>query len=219
MKKKYIVTLILIVGFILSLVGLAILIKQTPHVSSDLAITRFVQGHRSPFLDTFFGAVSYPGYPPQVTYLVPVIIIFIGIIGWFKEAFFLFVATMLTSAFGQTVKMWVDRPRPTIPEIDFIIHKGLEGGMRSFPAGHVQSYVAILGFLAIILFFKLKQTWLRRVLIFICIFMIVFIGPSRIYMGEHWASDVFGAYLLGFSVLGVTYLGYSYVRNKISRSV
>jgi undecaprenyl-diphosphatase len=27
--------------------------------------------------------------------------------------------------------------------------------------------------------------------------MIALIGPSRIYLGQHWASDVLGAYLLG----------------------
>jgi hypothetical protein len=30
------------------------------------------------------------------------------------------------------------------------------------------------------------------------------ISPSRIYLGDHWASDVLGAYLIGGVLLGFT---------------
>ncbi len=31
----------------------------------------------------------------------------------------------------------------------------------------------------------------------ICAALILLIGPSRIYLGEHWASDVIGSYIIG----------------------
>jgi undecaprenyl-diphosphatase len=31
--------------------------------------------------------------------------------------------------------------------------------------------------------------------------IIILIGPSRVYLGDHWASDMLGGYLLGGSWL------------------
>ena len=39
--------------------------------------------------------------------------------------------------------------------------------------------------------------WMRWVTISICAILIVLIGPSRIYLGEHWVTDVIGSYIIG----------------------
>ena len=38
--------------------------------------------------------------------------------------------------------------------------------------------------------------------------MVVLIGLSRVYLGEHWVSDVLGGYLIGESLLGIAVAGY-----------
>jgi len=69
----------------------------------------------------------------------------------------------------------------------------------------VMAYLAFWGLLfsfCIILFQGWR--WWRVALMLISAFFVILVGPSRIYLGAHWASDVLGSYLIGGVLLGVT---------------
>jgi undecaprenyl-diphosphatase len=44
---------------------------------------------------------------------------------------------------------------------------------------------------------ELKPSYKRSLLLAFISGLIILIGVSRVYLGEHWANDVLGAYLLG----------------------
>ena len=52
---------------------------------------------------------------------------------------------------------------------------------------------------------------MRGVAISTCAILIVLIGPSRIYLGEHWTSDVIGSYIIGTFWLIILILLYQMV--------
>ena len=67
------------------------------------------------------------------------------------------------------------------------------------------AYLAFWGLLfsfGIILF--TGKRWWRILLLLVSAAFVVLVGPSRIYLGDHWASDVLGSYLIGGVLLGVT---------------
>ncbi len=58
-------------------------------------------------------------------------------------------------------------------------------------------FVTFFGFLLFLTYTLLKPSWGRALLLIIFGIMIAFIGISRIYEGQHWATDVIASYLLG----------------------
>lgn len=76
----------------------------------------------------------------------------------------------------------------------------------SFPSGHATIAIAFYGFLVYILFRQIKKWKYKINALFFGIILIFAIGLSRLYLGVHFLSDVWGGYLLGalWLLIGIT---------------
>ena len=104
------------------------------------------------------------------------------------------VGALVTMLMNSLIKHLVERPRPEV------VHLVTEHGF-SFPSGHSITSMFFYG-LAIWLVWRYvdNQTakWILTVLLAIPMFLV---GPTRIYLGVHFPTDVLGAWCLGFAAI------------------
>lgn len=187
---------VLVVIATVVLVVLAFFAHEIPYFGFDLSMTRAVQGIHIGAFDALMQIVAAPGYPPQVYVVIVITLVILWVFKLKWEALAEVFAVLGIGIVGLLIKIVVDRPRPT-PDLVNVL-TALDNGKQSFPAGHVESYVAILGFLWYLSYTLLpKHTAARLVELSVYGTMIAFIGLSRVYVGEHWLSDVIGGYLFG----------------------
>jgi membrane-associated phospholipid phosphatase len=195
-------TLFIIYAIQLILFGLlAWWVHVTPVLSIDVAITREFQENQSPILRIFMLIISYPGSTFLLAVLVFVTAVIFWIVGLRLEAIFVLALSIVSSLLNVILKFLVARPRPNAQLVDVI--QAAKG--NSFPSGHVMAYLAFWGLLfsfGIIVFHGWH--WWRVIILTVSAFFVILVGPSRIYLGDHWASDVLGSYLIGGVLLGVT---------------
>jgi len=176
---------------------LVILVKMTESLPIDLQITRFLQASNLPLFRSVMIAVSWGGTFPQV--LIPIAIITLALYGaglhW--EALMSVVAAVGVQAVIMMVKVAIHRPRPTTD----LVHVFSQLNSYSFPSGHVMFFLGYFGFIWFLAFSLLKNSSKRTVLLVVLGLLLVLVGPSRVYLGAHWPSDILGAYLLGILVL------------------
>jgi len=159
----------------------------------DLAITQAVQKLQSPGLDAVTLVLDWPGYLPQVAIILVVVGVGLFAIGYRWEAVVFWLANLLEAAVDGLIKILVRRPRP---EEGLGVHIYKPHGDFTYPSGHVFSYIMLFGLLAYFCYVLMKPSALRTVLIVMLIALVVVAGPVRIYLGEHWPSDVLAAYIL-----------------------
>lgn len=195
--------ILIVVYFILFAVFmvLAVFVHIHPVLPIDVAITRDFQTDHAPWLYTLMNDVSYLGYHPFVfTGLIVVTALLFWMVRLRLEAILVIAQSAVSAALNVLIKILVNRPRPTSHLVDVFRH--VSG--QSFPSGHVMSYVAFWGLLFSLglILFK-RNRWWHYVLLIIPALFVILIGPSRVYLGAHWASDVLGAYLFGGILLGI----------------
>lgn len=163
----------------------------------DRAFTLALQSFHPHWWNTFMISVSWPGYPPQtfIVFIGGILALFLS--GWKKEAGWLAVGLAGVVVTGYAFKFGIDRPRPAGEGI-VVVNRGLEGGRFSFPAGHVQATTFFLLFIAWCMYLRCEhKDWKMWGKIFLISLPVLLMGMSRVYMGEHWMSDVVGGYLVG----------------------
>ena len=177
----------------------------------DLALMLRLQRRRRPWLDRLMAAASWPGFPPQSRTIPPLAIGSLWVLRFRTEAAFLAVAWG-TGALSTVLKAAMDRPRPVpVAGTDLRVVVAPLGG-SSFPSGHVITYVGTYGFLAYLADTLVRDPLLRRVATGGLIGLVALVGPSRIYQGHHWPTDVTASYLLGTTYLVLVVGGYRRVK-------
>jgi len=172
---------------------LTFLVKTTPSFAIDLQITKAIQLINFQPFEFLMIAVSWPGFFPQSVIIAGLTILLIYGFGLHWEALMALIAAVFSTAINVLVKDLVQRARPTSSVVNVIATLN----SYSFPSGHVMFYLGFFGFIVFLAFSLLKPSLKRTFLLVFLGFLIALIGVSRIYEGQHWASDVLGAYLLG----------------------
>lgn len=67
----------------------------------------------------------------------------------------------------------------------------------SYPSGHMTRTIFIITIFFSMLIFSSKNIHFRLIYGYILIFLAILMGMTRIYLGEHWLSDVLGGVALG----------------------
>ena len=179
---------------------LFVAVKRNRTAAFDLATALRIQGLRSPFFDRLMTAASWPGFPPQSRLIPPGIAAVLWLRRRRLEAV-LQLAAWGTAALSTVVKAVTQRPRPLPPDVRVALAKL---GGSSFPSGHVLTYVGVYGFAAYLADGFIRQPPRRAVAVLPLVGLVALVGPSRIYQGHHWPTDVIASYLLGLaSLLGL----------------
>ena len=137
---------------------------------------------------------------------LPMACLSVGFFCWFlfkrqRAEYVVLGSALLSFGLNPILKLLIDRPRPTE---DLVMIWRDSAGM-GFPSGHAYTSMVLFGLL-----FYLAPTMLSvrraktlRLMRIICLSMITLIGISRIYLGVHWPSDVFGGFLVGGIILSL----------------
>lgn len=190
-----------------SLVGaagvLGVLARRYRYFPADVGITRILQKPNNKLYEALMTAVSQLGWRWISVGTRGSITTLMWAAGFRMESVFT-LSTWSGDVLTMLIKHPVDRPRPT-KDLVRVVSSLQEA---SFPSGHVVHYVTFYGFLFYLVFTHLKQRWFRTALLTFLAGVILLVGPSRIYMGHHWPSDVGGAYLVGTLWLGLLIIAY-----------
>jgi membrane-associated phospholipid phosphatase len=191
--------------------ALTALVRTKQGKSLDLAITVRLQANNDPRIEKAMAAVSWFGFPPQSRVLPPSYAAVLWISRSRLEAVFQLAASG-TGLLATLVKSSMRRPRPVAGNGLRVVAAPLDSS--SLPSGHVLSYVGIYGWMALMADLLIRPPLLRRLVVAALTTLVAAIGPSRIYLGHHWPSDVLASYLLGSSYLAALLLAYRRLKSR-----
>lgn len=183
-------------GALVLFVGLAALVGAGATASFDLTVAHAIQAVQLPLFGLLMVAVSVFGFMPLGFWLVALTALGLWQTRQRLEAV-LALAGGLGGAIAEGLKLLLLRPRPSAEQV----RVAAELAGPSFPSGHTLMYVGFFGFLFYLAYVRLRPGWRRTLALVLCGGLVGLVGVSRVYLGQHWPTDVLASYLLGSAYL------------------
>ena len=171
----------------------------------DLAVLEFMVSIRSEFLNIVVAAITHCGDTITIVSLCAILVI---LPTRKKYGIPLTISALIGLSIYKPMKHIFLRARP-----DVMYHIVEQGGY-SFPSGHTTSSIIVYGVLLYLIRKHCKNETLKNVLSAICLVFIFCIGPSRLYVGVHWATDVLCGMFIAFGVVSIVIAVLERIYNK-----
>jgi len=195
--------------FLLSLISLALFTYFSYTVAKeewqkvDFDTTVKIQDHIPRKLDlpfsyfSLFGSAEITvGFCLILAFLALIKARFLEIVGWL-----MIIPASFAEVFGKLILFHPAPPvflhRTLLPTAlpSFYVHTDF-----SYPSGHMTRTIFILTILICMAYFSSRNFITRFSYLCTLLLMVFLMGLTRVYLGEHWTSDVIGGALLGIAM-------------------
>jgi undecaprenyl-diphosphatase len=153
----------------------------------DLVLTRLLQG-----LPPDGPAGLLLSYVDDAVWFLAVLALAVALL-WrrWADALFIFLASVTGMLVGDALKLLAARPRPPVELTR--VYEPSDG--YGFPSGTVLFAVVLLGAVCYLVRSAPRPAFVA--VLTASSSLVVGVGLSRVYVGEHWATDVLGGWLFG----------------------
>jgi membrane-associated phospholipid phosphatase len=204
-RTRQLVVVMVLAGAALGV--LTIIASQAGPDAVDLQATLWLQRITFPPFASLMYWVSWMGFRPQNLALPVVVAGCFALAGYRVEAIWV-LGTAASAVVTVLLKDLVHRPRP---DPDLV---GVSAALPdwSFPSGHTVQYTTLFCFAFFLVFVLGRRSTARTVCLIVLALPVVLVGPSRLYLGQHWLSDVLGGYAVAVLLLVPYCWAYARVR-------
>jgi undecaprenyl-diphosphatase len=178
---------------LLVFLALTLIVTQQGFDGADRAARALVQQtHHASLLGFMEGASFLGGRPGQVA-----VVVVSAVMLWPRRRRWAVALPLVMAGVGvfQLLAKWaLDRPRPNLAP-------------WGFPSAHVLSLVVLCGYLAYVISIEGSGRGRRRLAAGACAVIVGVVAYSRMYLDEHFLSDILGGFTAGLAYLcGVIWL-------------
>ncbi len=181
---------------------LTILVQKSIFTHFDLSITIKLQAIFQDSLVNIFSPFSIIGRVEIVSLILLIILLISKKLNKFYVLFFY----VMTGVFEQLGKYFINQKGPPIEflKTNLSLHlpsDSIPHGFYAYPSGHSARTAFVSGILLFVIWKSGIRKELKLIFAFCVLTFDISMFVSRVYLGEHWLTDVIGGGILGFSLV------------------